>query len=59
MSTENLMSDFVTPADVNAMKTEIAALKRENEILYKWLAEQKSHVDELRKIMLQNRGDAK
>jgi hypothetical protein len=53
------VSDFVTPADVNAMKTEIAALKRENEILYKWLAEQKAHVDELRKMMLQNRGDAK
>ena len=52
------MSEFITPAEVNALKAELAALKRENEVLHKWLDEQKKHAAELRQILF-NRGDAK
>lgn len=52
------MSDFITPAEVHALKAELAALQRENEVLHKWLDEQKRHAAELRQILL-NRGDAK
>jgi hypothetical protein len=52
------MSDFISNVEVAAMKAELAALKRENDILHKWLEEQKRHAAELRQILL-NRGDAK
>ena len=52
------MNEFVSNVEVAAMKSELAALKRENEILHKWLDEQKRHSAELRQILL-NRGDAK
>jgi hypothetical protein len=52
------MSEFVSNPEVTAMKAELAALKRENEILHRWLEEQKRHAAELRQILL-NRGDAK
>ena len=52
------MSDFVSNAEVAAIKAELAALKRENEVLHKWLDEQKRHSAELRQILL-NRVDTK
>jgi len=52
------MSEFVSNPEVTAMKAELAALKRENEILYRWLEEQKKYAAELRQILL-HRGDAK
>jgi len=52
------MSEFVSSVEVAAMRAELAALKRENEILHRWLEEQKTHAAELRQILL-NRGDAK
>jgi hypothetical protein len=52
------MSEFVSNPEVTAMKAELAALKRENEILHRWLEEQKKYAAELRQILL-NRGDAK
>ena len=52
------MSEFVSNPEVTAMKAELAALKRENEILHRWLEEQKKYATELRQILL-NRGDAK
>jgi hypothetical protein len=53
------MSDFITPVEVHAMKAELAALKRENEILYRFLQDQKEQIQELRNMLLGNRGDAK
>ena len=52
------MSEFISNPEVTALKAELAALKRENEILYRWLEEQKTHAAELRHILL-DRGDAK
>lgn len=52
------MSESITPAEVDALRAEIAALKRENEVLYKWLDDQKRHASDLRHILL-NRGDSK
>jgi len=52
------MSEFISNPEVTAMKSELAALKRENEILHRWLEEQKKYAAELRQILL-NRGDAK
>jgi hypothetical protein len=52
------MSEFVSNVEVAAIKAELAALRRENEVLHKWLDEQKRHAAELRQILL-NRGDAK
>lgn len=52
------MSEFISNPEVTAMKAELAALKRENEILHRWLEEQKKHAAELRQILL-SRGDVK
>jgi hypothetical protein len=52
------MSEFVSNVEVAAIKAELAALRRENEVLHKWLDEQKRHAAELRQILL-NRGDVK
>ena len=52
------MSEFISSPEVTAMRAELAALKRENEILHRWLEEQKKHAAELRHILL-DRGDAK
>ena len=52
------MSEFISNPEVTAMKAELAALKRENEILHRWLEEQKKYAAELRQILL-SRGDVK
>jgi len=52
------MRSLINNPEVMAMKAELAALKRENEILHRWLEEQKKHAAELRQILL-SRGDAK
>jgi hypothetical protein len=52
------MSEFISNPEVTAMKAELAALKRENEILYRWLEEQKTQAAELRQVLL-SRGDVK
>jgi hypothetical protein len=41
------------------MKTELAALRRENELLYKFLQDQREQIEELRKMFMASKGDAK
>ena len=52
------MINSTQPVDIQMLLTELAVLKRENELLHKWLEDQKQHAAELRQIIL-NRGDAK
>jgi len=52
------MSELIKKSELTALWAELAALRRENEILHKWLEEQSKQNSELRQILL-NRGDAK
>lgn len=46
------MSEFTSSADIAYLRNEIAALKRENEILHKWLEDQRSRVNELTNLLI-------
>jgi len=53
------MNEFISNVEVAAMKAELAALKRENEILYRFLQDQREQIEELRKMFIASKGDAK